>query len=126
MSMFGALGLILAGVGVYGVSAYGASQRKAELGLRRALGASRLGVIFLAVRRALGASLLGIVLGLGGAWVVSLALRGLLYAIAPFDLTVYGTSSLLLGAVALVAAVIPAARAASAGLQVGQLLKEER
>jgi hypothetical protein len=111
MSVFGLLALSLAAVGVYGVAAYGASQRRAELGLRRALGARRGGVLALVLGRALGTSLFGIACGAAGAWGVSRLLRTLLFDISPFDPVIYLVGVAGLGAVALLAGLVPAVRA---------------
>jgi predicted permease len=111
MSVFGLLALSLAAVGVYGVAAYGAFQRRAELGLRRALGARRGGVLALVLGRALGTSLFGIACGAAGAWGVSRLLRTLLFDISPFDPVIYLGGAVGLGAVALLAGLVPAVRA---------------
>ena len=111
MSLFGLLALSLAAVGVYGVAAYGASQRRSELGLRRALGARRGGVLVLVLGRALGTSLLGIACGAAGAWGVSSLLRSLLFDVSPFDPVIYLAGAAGLGAVALLAGLVPAVRA---------------
>jgi predicted permease len=124
MILFGALALSLAAVGVYGVAAYGASQRRAELGLRRALGARRGGVLALVLGRALGTSLLGIACGAVGAWGVSRLLRTLLFGISPFDPVVYLVGAAGLGAVAVLAGLLPAVRAARDEDGLARLLRE--
>jgi ABC-type antimicrobial peptide transport system permease subunit len=124
MTLFGALALSLAAVGVYGVAAYGASQRRAELGLRRALGAPRGGVLALVLGRALGTSLLGIACGAVGAWAVSRLLQAFLFEISPFDPVIYLGGAAVLGAVALLAGLLPAVRAARDEDGLSRLLRE--
>jgi putative ABC transport system permease protein len=124
MALFGALALSLAAVGVYGVAAYGASQRRAELGLRRALGARRGGVLALVLGWALGTSLLGIACGAVGAWTVSRLLQTLLFEISPFDPVIYLAGAAALGAVALLAGLLPAVRAARDEGGLSRLLRE--
>jgi ABC-type antimicrobial peptide transport system permease subunit len=124
MTLFGALALSLAAVGVYGVAAYGASQRRAELGLRRALGARRGGVLALVLGRALGTSLLGIASGAVGAWGVSRLLQTLLFEISPFDPAIYLVGAAGLGVVALLAGLLPAVHAAQDEDGLSRLLRE--
>jgi len=124
MSLFGALALSLAAVGVYGVAAYGASQRQAELGLRRALGAGRGGVVALVLGHSLGTSLLGIACGAAGAWGVSRLLRSLLFQVSPFDPVIYLVGAAGLGAVAVLAALLPAVRVARNEDGLFRLLRE--
>jgi predicted permease len=124
MSLFGALAVSLAAVGVYGVAAYGAAQRRAELGLRRALGARRVGVLALVLERALGTSLLGLGCGALGAWAVSRLLQTLLFEISPFDPAIYVTGAVGLGAVALIAGLVPAVRASRDEDGLSRLLRE--
>jgi putative ABC transport system permease protein len=124
MTTFGALALALAAVGVYGVAAYGASQRRAELGLRRALGARRSRIVALVLARALGTSLLGIAAGLLGAALVSRLLRGLLFEISPVEPVVYAAGAAGLGLVALLAGLAPALRAARDDGTLATLLRQ--
>jgi putative ABC transport system permease protein len=124
MSLFGVLALSLAAVGVYGVAAYGASQRRVELGLRRALGARREGILALVLGRALGSSLLGIACGAFGAWSVSRLLDNLLFEVSPFDPVIYIAGSAGLGAVALLAGLMPALRASRDEDGLSRLLRE--
>jgi predicted lysophospholipase L1 biosynthesis ABC-type transport system permease subunit len=124
MSTFGALALALAAVGVYGVAAYGASQRRAELGLRRALGARRGGILALVLSRALGTSLVGIAAGLFGAALASRLLQGLLFDVSPLEPLVYVAGAAGLGVVALLASLAPALRAARDDKSLAGLLRE--
>jgi putative ABC transport system permease protein len=124
MTMFGVLALLLAAVGVYGVAAYGASLRRAELGLRRALGAPRGGVLALVLVRALGTALPGIFCGALGAWGVSRLLESLLFEVSPFDPAIYILCGIGLGAVALLAGLPPAVRASRDDASLSRLLRE--
>jgi hypothetical protein len=70
LGAFGVLGLILAGVGIYGVTSYSMAQRTAELGIRVALGAQKLDVLWLVLRAGIRLGAMGALLGLGGSFVV--------------------------------------------------------
>jgi len=113
MTAFGALGLLLAAVGVYGVIAYGVAQRTREIGVRVALGASRGAIIRQVVGTGMRPVAAGAVAGLGGVWVLERFVRSLLYGVKPSDpLILLGTLGLL-GAAALIASWLPARKAAS-------------
>jgi ABC-type antimicrobial peptide transport system permease subunit len=111
--LFGIVALILAAIGLYGVTAYSVAQRTNEIGIRMALGADRGNVVTLVLRGAflrVGAGLiLGLPLAVGAGRLLSAQLYGLSFW-DPFALTVAAGS---LGACALIAALIPAGRAAS-------------
>jgi ABC-type antimicrobial peptide transport system permease subunit len=124
MATFGALALTLAAVGIYGVAAYGASQRRAELGLRRALGAQKSRILALVLVRALGTSLAGIAMGLLGAALASRLLQGLLFEVSPFEPLIYVVGASALGVVALLASLAPALRAAHNDRSLSALLRE--
>lgn len=107
------LGLVLASLGVYGVVAYGVSQRRRELGIRVALGAQARDVVRLAVGDGMRLVAIGLVVGLGLAGGAGVLARGLLYGLAPFDPVAFGVASAVFTLVALVAAWLPARRAAA-------------
>ncbi len=108
---FAAMALILAALGVFGVTAYSVTQRTRELGLRMALGADRLNVLHQVLRHELRAPLLGIVLGVAGALVLSSWLESLLFEVTPRDpQTLVGVAVVLL-AVTTLACYLPARRA---------------
>ena len=113
LSTFGGLALVLASVGIYGVIAYGVAQRRAELGIRIALGAPVHRVVAAVLRAGLTPVLAGLVIGLGAAYAGSRVLAGLLYGIAPTDGMTFGIVALVLVATAFVAASLPARRAAN-------------
>ena len=111
MSMFGALALILAILGVYGVMSYTVLQRTQEIGIRMALGARRSDVLLLVARRAV--LLVGAGLAIGGAAGLALnrSMPPFLYQVSPDDPTTLIVVSVLLASIALIASFIPARRA---------------
>ncbi|HEY8256067.1 MAG TPA: ABC transporter permease [Gemmatimonadales bacterium] len=111
LTLFGFLALVLATVGVYGVMAYGVTQRTRELGIRLALGARARSVQAMVLRQGLGLTLAGLGLGLAGALALSRLLTTLLYGVSPSDPRVLGAAVLVLAGVSVVACLIPAIRA---------------
>jgi predicted permease len=111
--VFGGLALLLAAIGSYGILAFLVGQRRREIGIRMAIGASRRSV-FRQIASS-GARLVGVgaVAGFALAIGAGFALRGLLIGVEPTDPVTYGAVFLLLSAVALAACVVPARRAAS-------------
>ncbi|HXJ96462.1 MAG TPA: ABC transporter permease [Terriglobia bacterium] len=107
----GALGLLLAVVGVYGVVSYAASQRQHEIGIRMALGAPRRSVLGLVVNQAVVLVGAGVGAGVLAALAVSRILVSFLVGVPSYDLLTYASVSLLMLAVALVACYVPARRA---------------
>ncbi|RXS98241.1 ABC transporter permease [Silvibacterium dinghuense] len=112
-SIFGLAALVLAAVGLYGVTAYSVQQRTGEMGVRMALGANRMQLLRLVLRSALGQSAIGIGIGLPLAILAGRALAGRLYGIVPWNPLILGGASLVLLLTALAAALIPARRAAA-------------
>jgi len=110
-SFFGLLSLVLAALGLYGVTAYNAGRRVSEIGLRMALGANRGEVVAMVLRGALGLILVGLLLGLPLAIFSGTYLGAELYGMSPYNATVTAISVLALGLSAFVACVIPALRA---------------
>jgi putative ABC transport system permease protein len=108
---FGALALLLAGLGLYGVTAYAATRRRAEIGIRIALGATRAKVIALVLRRSLIVTTIGIAVGLALAAAVTRYLEGMLFGLTPLDPITFVAVSALFAAVTLLAAFLPARRA---------------
>jgi len=109
----GAVGLLLAAVGIYGVIAYFATERTSEIGIRMALGASRADVLRLVVRQATGPVLAGVVAGGIGALFAARALSAQLVNVRPTDPMTFASVATTLLVVALFAALIPARRAAA-------------
>jgi putative ABC transport system permease protein len=109
---FAALALVVAAIGLYGVIAYNVAQRRREIGLRMALGAERGVVVRMVLGQGMALAAAGLAVGLPVAALAAGALRSLLFDVAPHDLTVFAGVPLLLLLVALLAAAVPAARAA--------------
>ncbi|HEY5255206.1 MAG TPA: FtsX-like permease family protein, partial [Acidobacteriaceae bacterium] len=113
MTLFGALALLLATVGLYGVTAYTVARRRSEIGIRMALGAERSGVVAMVMRSALLQTLLGLVIGIPVAFYGVTLVKSQLYAATTVSSSVLLIAVGMLLAAACVAGVIPARRAAS-------------
>jgi ABC-type antimicrobial peptide transport system permease subunit len=111
--LFGILALILASIGLYGVTAYNAGSRTNEIGLRMALGADRSNVLALILRGALVLISFGLLLGVPMALAAGRFLGSQLYGINQYDPFIIAAAILVLGFSALIAALIPALRASS-------------
>jgi putative ABC transport system permease protein len=109
--VFAVVALLLAAIGLFGVMAYLVSQRTREIGVRLALGASRLEVFRLIIGRGVALAASGALLGVGGAMWLTWLMENLLFAISPNDPLTFVAVPLLLMAVALLACYIPARRA---------------
>jgi ABC-type antimicrobial peptide transport system permease subunit len=112
LSIFAALALVLAVVGIYGVIAYAVQQRSREIGIRIALGASTERVVGMVVRRGLTLAVIGVALGTAGAYAVTRVLQSLLFGVSARDPLTFAAVAALLGGVAVLASWIPARRAA--------------
>jgi putative ABC transport system permease protein len=108
LAFFAITGLALAVVGLYGLVAFMTSQRRHEIGVRMALGATRLNILSLIANDGLRMVMVGLALGLGSALAVSRMLKALLYQVSVYDPLTYIVVPLLLSLVALVAILIPA------------------
>jgi predicted permease len=111
--LFGIVALVLAAVGLYGVTAYGVAQRTNEIGIRMALGADRASVIGLVLQGASKRVGLGLILGLPLAIGAGRLIAAQLYGVSFWDPMALGVATGALAVCALLAAMIPAARAAS-------------
>jgi len=111
LALFAAVALALASVGIYGVVSYSVSQRTREIGIRMAFGAEVRNVLGMVLREGLRLVIAGVAVGLLGAWALSRYLTSILYAVRATDLATYILAALLMTAVALVAALVPARRA---------------
>jgi predicted permease len=109
---FGALALLLASIGVYGVLAFSVIQRTREIGIRIALGARRRDVVSLFVERGMRLTLIGVGIGVALSVALSKLLQGMLFGLTPTDAATFLGVALLLGGVALLASWFPARRAA--------------
>jgi predicted permease len=112
LGVLGAVGLLLAGVGVYALLAYSVALRGREIGIRMALGAAEAGVVQMVLRQGMTLVGIGIALGLGAAWALTRFLRAMLYEVSPMDPLALAAGALVLSLVALLACYIPARRAA--------------
>ncbi len=113
VAAFAALALALAAIGLYGVIAFAVGERRREIGVRMALGASRRDVVGLFVGRGARLAGVGVAIGLVLAVAVTRALSSFLFGVTPMDFTTLGGVCLLLLAVAVVASGFPARRAAA-------------
>jgi ABC-type lipoprotein release transport system permease subunit len=111
--LFGAVGLVLAAVGLYSVTAYGVEQRTSEIGVRMALGADRGSVTAMVMRGAFWQVGIGLGIGIPAAIGAGYLMGSQLFGITPWNPLLLAGATALLGLAALVAAVIPARRAAS-------------
>jgi len=111
--LFGALALLLATIGLYGVTAYTVARRTPEIGIRMALGAERIGVVGMVMRGAMTQTLAGLAIGIPAALAGIHFVKSELYEITGADATVMGGAILTLTVAACVAGILPARRAAS-------------
>ena len=109
--LFGALALILACVGLYGVTAYGVARRTNEIGIRMALGADRRNVLGLVMRAALAQLGMGLAMGIPAALAGGRVLVSQLYGVKSYDPMIIGVAAAVLAACAVLAASVPARRA---------------
>ena len=110
-SFFGALSLLLACIGLYGLLSYEVGRKTREIGVRMALGARPGNVLRLIVRQGIGLSAVGTILGLLGALGATRYIASLLYGVRPYDPATFAAVALLLVLVAFTACLIPARRA---------------
>jgi putative ABC transport system permease protein len=112
LAAFSIIALLLAAIGIYGVLAYSVTERTREIGIRMALGAVKSDVVGMVLRHTLALAGVGIVFGLAGAFAVSRVLAKFLFNVSPTDAATLLGATLLLAAVAVTAAWMPARRAA--------------
>jgi ABC-type antimicrobial peptide transport system permease subunit len=112
-TLFGGLALLLATIGLYGVTAYAVVRRTPEIGIRMALGAERLGVIVMILRGAVIQAAMGLAIGVPIALLSVRFVKSQLYEITSADTSVMAGAILTLAVAACIAGIIPARRAAS-------------
>ena len=112
LGAFGVLGLALAALGIYGVMAFAVAQRRREIAIRLALGATRAAAVRLVVGHAAALAGVGLAAGLAAALALTRALAALLTGVSPTDPIVFATVLAVLALVALAACLVPARRAA--------------
>jgi ABC-type antimicrobial peptide transport system permease subunit len=111
LGVFGLVALMLAAIGVYGITSYAVAQRTHEIGVRLALGAQLSDVLKLVLGHGLKLTIIGAVLGLFGAFLATRAITSVLYGVSATDPLTFAFVSLLLVGVALIASYVPARRA---------------
>jgi predicted permease len=111
LGVFGFVALMLAAIGVYGITSYAVAQRTHEIGVRLALGAQLSDVLRLILRHGLMLTIIGAAIGMFGAYLATRAITSVLYGVSATDPLTFGVVSLLLIGVALIACYVPARRA---------------
>jgi putative ABC transport system permease protein len=111
LTIFGAVALLLAAIGIYGLMAYSVAQRTQEIGIRMALGADRDTIRKLVVWQGMRLALVGVVAGIAASFGLTRLLSTFLFGVKPWDPAVFVSAPLILTAIALVAVWLPAARA---------------
>ncbi len=112
LSVFAGVAMLLAMLGIYGITSYYVTQRTHEIGVRMALGAQIADVLKLVLRRAMLLAVIGVAIGIGGAVAVTRYLTTLLFGVQPIDVITFTVVALALVVVALIACLVPARRAA--------------
>jgi putative ABC transport system permease protein len=112
MSAFAGVAMLLAMLGIYGVTSYYVTQRTHEIGVRMALGAQIVDVLKLVLRRAMWLAVIGIGIGVAGAVAVTRYLTSLLFGVKPIDTVTFVAVAVVLAVVVFVACMVPARRAA--------------
>jgi putative ABC transport system permease protein len=112
LGLFGAVALVLAAVGIYGVMNYSVSKRTREIGIRTSLGASRSDVLRMVFLQAFAQSLAGIAVGVAGAILLSKLMSKMLFGVQPTDPITFAAVTIVLSLAALLATGVPARKAA--------------
>jgi putative ABC transport system permease protein len=111
LSSFAGVAMLLAMIGIYGITSYYVTQRTHEIGVRMALGAQIADVLRLVLRRAMLLAVIGVGVGIAGAVAVTRYLSTLLFGVKPIDVITFVAVALALVLVALLASLIPARKA---------------
>jgi len=123
LTIFGAVALLLAAIGIYGLMAYSVARRTQEMGIRMALGAGRSTIRKLVVLQGMRLALVGVVAGIAASFGLTRLLSAFLFGVKPWDPAVFVSAPLFLTAIALLAVWLPAARASKVDPM--QALREE-
>jgi predicted permease len=123
LAAFAVLAVLLAAVGIYSVLAFAVRRRVREIGIRVALGAEVKDILRLVIAEGMKPALIGVLLGVAGALALERVLAGFIYGIAAYDPLTFAAGATLLAAVALLASIIPAYRAAR--IEPTRALREE-
>ena len=110
-ALFGLLALLLACIGLYGLTSYGVARRTAEMGIRMALGATRASLVWLVLREALALVAIGFAVGIPLLFAAGRLVAGLLFGVSPTDPPTVAATALLMLCIATLAAYLPARRA---------------
>ncbi|HET9401223.1 MAG TPA: FtsX-like permease family protein, partial [Candidatus Acidoferrales bacterium] len=111
LTIFAALALVLASIGIYGVTSYGVAQRSHEIGIRLAIGARPGNVLNMILKQGFALALAGVAIGVFGALTLTRLIAAMLFGVTAHDpLTIFGVGGILTG-VTLLACLIPALRA---------------
>jgi ABC-type antimicrobial peptide transport system permease subunit len=113
LTIFGAAALLVAAIGIYGLMAYSVQQRSGEIGIRMAIGAESSQIRSMVVFEGMRLALLGVALGIVGSFGLTHLIASFLFGVKAWDATVFTAVPILLSAVALAAAWLPARRAAT-------------
>jgi ABC-type antimicrobial peptide transport system permease subunit len=113
LTVFAALALGIAAAGLYGVMSYHVSQRRREIGIRAALGATRANLIALVVRQGVTITFVGLAAGMLVSVLATKRLQPLLFGVRPLDLPSFALMPIILLVVAILACALPARRAAA-------------
>jgi predicted permease len=111
LTIFGAVALLLAAIGIYGLMAYSVAQRTQEIGIRMALGADRDTICKLVVWQGMRLALVGVVAGIAASFGLTRLLSTFLFGVKPWNPAVFISATLILTAIAMLAVWLPAARA---------------
>jgi len=111
LTVFAAIGLLLAAAGIYGLIAYSVSQRTREFGIRLALGADRRTILLAVLRQGAWLAVGGVALGSAGSLLVTRTLQSFVFGVSTLDLTTFAVVAAILLVVSVLASLVPALRA---------------